>query len=145
MRALAAVVALLLAPASAQADAVIDAVNAERARRDLPVLATSRSLERSSDTVARQLMRAERFDHQPARNARFDLLGEALMLDFTAPARATAAVDAWMDSAKHRQVVLDPAMTHIGAGVARGTFEGERATLRVLQVGRHQRDRARLR
>ena len=41
-----------------------------------------------------------------------------------------------MGSPKHRRLLLDRSMSHIGAGVARGSFEGERATLRVLQVGR---------
>jgi uncharacterized protein YkwD len=146
MKALAALVLLaLLAPASARADAVIDAVNAERARHDLPGLTTSATLERSADSLARRLMRDQRFDHEPVSRPPFDRFGEALLLDFTRRARAAEAVGAWMDSAKHRHVVLDPGMTHIGAGVARGSFEGERATLRVLQVGRQKRDRPRLR
>jgi uncharacterized protein YkwD len=146
MKALAALVLLaLLAPASARADAVIDAVNAERARHDLPGLTTSATLERSANSLARRLMRDQRFDHEPVSRPPFDRFGEALLLDFTRRARAAEAVDAWMDSARHRHVVLDPEVTHIGAGVARGRFEGERATLRVLQVGRQKRDRPRLR
>ena len=145
MRALAAVVLLLLAPATAQADAVTDAVNAERTLHHLPALALSPALERSADAVARRLMRAQRFHHEPVSRPPFDLFGEALLLDYTTSARATEAVEAWMGSPKHRRLLLDPSMSHIGAGVTRGSFEGERATLRVLQVGREKRDRPRLR
>jgi uncharacterized protein YkwD len=145
VKALAALLVLaLLAPASAHADAVIDAVNTERARHGLPALKPSATLERSADTVARRLMREESFDHVPAKSSRFDLFGEVLLLDYT-HARAADAVEAWMDSAKHRRLILDRQMRRIGAGVARGSFEGEYATLRVLQVGREKRDRARLR
>jgi uncharacterized protein YkwD len=145
MKALAAVVVLvLLAPASARADAVIDAVNTERATHGLPALKPSAALERSADAVARRLMREESFEHVPAKSPRFDLFGEVLLLDYTG-APATEAVEAWMGSVRHRRLILDRAMRRIGAGVARGSFDGEYATLRVLQVGREKRDRARLR
>jgi uncharacterized protein YkwD len=129
-------VALLLVPASANADAVIEAVNVERAHHGLPALNVSVRLERSSTALARQLMRDQRFDHEPIRPSGFGLFGEALLLDYTERARAATAVEAWMDSPEHRRVLLTRSMRYVGAGVSRGDFEGERATLRVLQVGR---------
>ncbi len=132
----AAVATLLLLPASARADAVIDAVNDERAGHDLPPLIVSHTLERTSTSLARRLMREQRFDHDPMRPAGFGLFGEALMLDYTSHADPATAVEAWMESPEHRRVLLTRAMRFVGAGVTRGDFEGERATLRVLQVGR---------
>jgi uncharacterized protein YkwD len=137
MRLLTAVfIALLLLPASARADAVIDAVNDERARRNLAPLVVSQTLERTSTSTARQLMREQRFDHDPLRPPGFGLFGEALMLDYTRRADPATAVEAWMESPEHRKVLLTRNMRYIGAGATRGDFEGERATLRVLQVGR---------
>jgi uncharacterized protein YkwD len=129
-------IVVLTAPAVARADAVIDAVNDERARHELPNLIVSKRLERSSTALARQLMREQRFDHDPIRPPGFGLFGEALLLDFTERARAATAVEAWMDSPEHRVVLLTRRMRYAGAGVSRGDFEGEPATLRVLQVGR---------
>jgi uncharacterized protein YkwD len=137
MRILAAVLLGLLAlPVAAHGDAVIDAVNDERASYGLPELSVSARLERSATALARRLMREQRFDHDPMRPPGFGLFGEALLLDYTERARASTAVEAWMDSPEHREVLLTREMRHAGAGVSRGDFEGERATLRVLQVGR---------
>ena len=106
-------------------------------RRDLIV---STRLERSSTALGAPVDARQRFDHDPMRPAGFDLFGEALLLDYTAlRARASTAVDAWMDSPDHREVILTRKMRYVGAGVTRGDFEGERATLRVLQVGRPSR------
>ena len=140
MRLLVAVlIGLLLLPAAARGDAVIEAVNAERAHHGRPDLIVSTRLERSSTALARQLMRDQRFDHDPMRPAGFGLFGEVLLLDYTRYARASTAVEAWMDSPEHREVILTREMRYVGAGVTRGDFEGERATLRVLQVGRPSR------
>jgi uncharacterized protein YkwD len=140
MRVVAAVLTgLLLLPAAARGDAVIDAVNGERARRGLPALIVSKRLERSATSIARRLMREQRFDHDPMRPPGFGLFGEALLLDYTRSARASTAVEAWMDSREHREVLLTRSMRYVGAGVTRGDFDGERATLRVLQVGRPSR------
>jgi uncharacterized protein YkwD len=137
MRIVAGVIAtLLLLPVPARADAVIDAVNDERAAYDLPPLVVSRTLERTSTSLARRLMREQRFDHDPMRPAGFTLFAEALMLDYTRVADPAAAVEAWMESPEHRRVLLTRNMRYVGAGATRGDFEGERATLRVLQVGR---------
>ncbi len=142
MRLAAAVlITLLLLPASARADAVIDAVNDERARYDLAPLILSHTLERTSTTLARRLMREQRFDHDPMRPPGFGLYGEALLLDYTRRADVATAVEAWMESPEHRKVLLTRSMRYIGAGATRGDFEGERATLRVLQVGRPARAR----
>ena len=81
-------------------------------------------------------MREQRFDHDPMRPAGFGLFGEALVLDYTRRADPATAVEAWMDSPEHRAVLLTRSMRYVGAGATRGDFEGERATLRVLQVGR---------
>jgi uncharacterized protein YkwD len=132
----AAVATLLLLPASARADAVIDAVNDERAAYDLPPLIVSQTLERTSTSLARRLMREQRFDHDLLRPPGFGRFGEALMLDYTRRADPATAVEAWMESPEHRQVLLTRSMRYVGAGATRGDFEGERATLRVLQVGR---------
>ncbi len=137
MRILAAAVAtLLLLPAAARADAVIDAVNDERASYDLPPLIVSPTLERTSTSLARRLMREQRFDHDPMRPAGFGAFGEALLLDYTRHADPATAIESWMESTEHRKVLLTRSMRYVGAGVTRGDFEGERATLRVLQVAR---------
>ena len=93
MRLVAAVVLLLLLPAAARADAVIDAVNDERARRNLAPLVVSQTLERTSTSTARRLMREQRFDHDPLRPPGFGLFAEALMLDYTRSADPATAVE----------------------------------------------------
>ena len=140
--ALAVLIALLLTPAAARADAVIDAINDQRARRDLPELTPSATLERSAEAVARRLMREQRFDHDPVSPAGFDVFGEALMLDFGVAATAEAVVHEWMASPEHRALLLSRSMRQIGAGAARGMFEGEAATIRVVHLGRAATKRA---
>ncbi|HEX6023642.1 MAG TPA: CAP domain-containing protein [Solirubrobacter sp.] len=137
MRLAAAILTLpLLFPAAAGGDAVVDAVNDARADHGLPPLTVSVRLERSATALARRLMREQRFDHEPVRPPGFGLYAEALLLDFSERARPADAVDTWMESPEHRRVLLTRTMRYVGAGVSRGDFEGERATLRVLQVGR---------
>ncbi|MBE2317296.1 CAP domain-containing protein [Solirubrobacter sp. CPCC 204708] len=123
--------ALLLSLAAL--DPTVAAVNAERARRALPPLASSVVLERSSDRFADRLARSGRFAHDArirVDGGRFSALGEALARgDGLSPADA---VRAWMDSPPHRRLVLSPRYTHVGAGAARagGT------TIRVLHLAR---------
>jgi len=86
-------------------------------------------------------MREQHFDHDPMRPAGFGAFGEALLLDYTRRADPATAIEAWMESPEHRGVLLTRSMRYVGAGVTRGDFEGERATLRVFQVGRPVRAR----
>lgn len=43
-------------------------------------------------------------------------------------AKASGIVSLWMHSPEHRQIILTPALRHIGVGVAFGTFQGQAGT-----------------
>lgn len=123
--------------ASATQDSLVRAVNYTRQAHGLRQLAPSPHLMRSSSGFAAWLMGSNVFGHVGGISAGggFRALGEVLRLHSGGRPRYAATVRAWLASPGHRAVVLSPAFTHAGAGIARGTFNGRSSTIWVLHVG----------
>jgi uncharacterized protein YkwD len=116
---------------------MVDALNAVRARHDLPALQTSASLERSSFSFAERLMRTDVFAHAQRIQAsdRFRHLGEVLAWMSGWRLRRTLAVNMWLRSPPHRALILSRRFRYAGAGRSRGIVGGALATIWVVQLG----------
>jgi uncharacterized protein YkwD len=122
--------------AGAQQNAMIAHVNFARGAHGLRALAPSPHLNRSASRVARWLMASNTFGHSGINaGGGFRRLGEALRLHTGGQPRHGATVRAWLASPGHRALVLSPGFTHVGAGIARGSFRGRLSTIWVLHVG----------
>jgi uncharacterized protein YkwD len=127
------------APAFAEdrQDALVAEINSARHAHGLDSLAASPSLNRSASGLAAQLMRDNWFGHAGAIDAggAFRRLGEALSLHSGKRPRYAGTVRAWLASPAHRALVLSTAFTRVGAGMARGPFNGRPSTIWVLHLG----------
>ena len=128
-------------PAAAQAGGtspMVRKINKVRHAHGLPSLHGSRSLAHSASGFARHLMRADVFSHASRIHAssRFRRLGEMLALNSGLRAQRSKAVRGWLRSPHHRALMLSRSFTSVGAGLARGSFQGGRATIWVVQLGR---------
>jgi uncharacterized protein YkwD len=140
------VLAIAPAPASARppkaraatSGAMVEKINAVRARHGLRPLRSSPALSGTSERFAAQLMRADILQHraEPSTGAAFGQAGEVLALQLGHRARPGAAIAQWMQSGSHRAVLLTRSMNQVGAGFAVGSFRGRPAVIWVAQVGR---------
>jgi uncharacterized protein YkwD len=114
------------------------AINAVRAEHGLPAFRRSASLTGSAERYSDYLMQHDVFGHQSSiwASGRFALLGEALEMHTGSRFRVGHAVQAWLASPPHREILLSPVMRRQGAGVTRGRFGSSRAVVWVLHVGR---------
>ncbi|MFL5851952.1 MAG: CAP domain-containing protein [Solirubrobacteraceae bacterium] len=114
------------------------AINAVRAEHGLPAFRRSASLTGSAERYSDYLMQHDVFGHQSSiwASGRFALLGEALEMHTGPHFRVGHAVQAWLASPPHREILLSPVMRRQGAGVTRGRFGRSRAVVWVLHVGR---------
>jgi uncharacterized protein YkwD len=135
-------VSLVGVPATAEAHhaqgVLLGKVNKARVQAGLRPLRTSPSLVQSCSRFSGSLMSSDRFGHGPRVSARgqFRQLGEALSMHFGHAPRAAATVRRWLTSPGHRSVLLKSGVNWMGAGLSRGRFRGQPATIWVLQVGR---------
>jgi uncharacterized protein YkwD len=118
--------------------AMVDAINAVRAKNGIHALQTSSSLTGSAGRYSHWLMEHDVFGHSGSIQASSDfaLLGEALAMHTGRRFRVRSTLGRWMGSASHRAIVLSRTMRWLGAGVTRGRFGAGRATIWVLHVGR---------
>ena len=125
-----------IAAASGPSDEMIEVINKVRARHGLHALSAPPSLHRSSGAFSRRLMGSNRFGHGSRVSASrgFRRLGEALALHAGRRIAIRRTVRKWLRSSGHRAIVLTR-MRYAGAGVTRGRFGRNRATIWVLQVG----------
>jgi uncharacterized protein YkwD len=138
------VVVALPAPASASrsrtaaASSMLGKINQARARNGLRPLRSSRALNASAGRFAGWLMSRGVLAHRSrvSAGAGFSRLGEALALTSGRGLSVSSTVRTWLRSPSHRAVVLTRSMNLAGVGVARGRFQGRRATIWVLQTGR---------
>jgi uncharacterized protein YkwD len=116
---------------------MIHQINKVRARYGLQHLRASSSLSHSSAGFSRQLMSGGRFGHDARIHAsrRFRRLGEALAMHGGLGLGISDTVRRWLGSPTHRPIVLTRTMRYVGAGLARGRFQGNWSTIWVLQVG----------
>lgn len=124
---------------AATANEMVAAINSIRTHNGLRALRPTPRLMRSSQGYSTQLMRQDSFGHSGlarARSGRFSRLGEALEIHGGRRARPKQAVRYLMSSSTHRALLLSGSMTRIGAGVTRGRFNGSRAVIWVVHLGR---------
>jgi uncharacterized protein YkwD len=124
------------AAANAQRDA-IDQLNRIRRAHGLAQLRPSPSLHRSSTRYARHMVRAGHFGHASriAVSSRFGRAGETLELHSGWEPEPRLAIDGWMSSPAHRDVLLSSRFRWVGMGVARGRDSNGPYTVWVAHVG----------
>jgi uncharacterized protein YkwD len=135
----AAVTFLPAAPAVA-ADAereAIEALNEVRRAHSLPALRVSGSLNRSSGSYARRMIRHDFFGHAAHIEVagEFRSAGETLGWHGGWHAQPRRTVMRWMHSPGHRAVLLSPQFHWVGMGLARGRLGSRVATTWVAQMG----------
>jgi uncharacterized protein YkwD len=116
---------------------MLHALNVVRAQHGLAPFHGSSSLRHSASAYARWMLRADFFGHLSRIRARgsFSTIGEALAWHSGGRARVHRTVRAWMHSPPHRALILHPGFRWLGAGMARGSLSGQRATTWVLHFG----------
>jgi uncharacterized protein YkwD len=123
-------VAAASASVAAIAQGIRDCANRNRRARGIALLSSGGSLNRAARLQARNMARRGFFDHTdpqgrgPAERVsifdprgRFAFVGENIGAGYRSVA---AACRGWMNSAGHRENILDSDYTHIGGGFARG-------------------------
>lgn len=107
---------------------VIELVNEERAKADLPPLEYDEKLAMSARVKSEDMRDEAYFDHiSPVYGTPFEMMsefgidymyaGENIAVGYTSP---EAVVKAWMNSPGHKQNILSEDYTHIGVGYAKG-------------------------
>lgn len=135
------------APASSTAptaqNAILAAMNRERATRGLGPLRINEQLSRAAGDRVKDMFAKRYFAHvapdglEPfvwaeQRGYRYRIIGENLALGF----RGTAVVDGWMRSPGHRENILQRKFDEVGIAVADGTPQrGYRGPLVVAMYG----------
>jgi uncharacterized protein YkwD len=124
---------LSVAEARAQAQAVVGAVNEARRAYGLHPLRRARRLCGSARAYALRMLRADFFGHQARLPiaCRCRTRGEVLAWHSGLRPRARLVVRMWLASPPHRRLLLSPAFSSLGAGLARGGFIGRQATVWV--------------
>lgn len=131
-----AVTVALPASASPQSDA-ISQLNQIRSASGLPALRASESLYRSSARYARKMIDTDYFGH-PSRIAAssvFGRVGETLEMHSGWSANPGGTITGWMNSPRHRAVLMSRAYRWVGMGVARGKIGSRLVTVWVAHVG----------
>lgn len=115
---------------------VVALFNEQRAAHGLPPLRVDTRLRRAAEAHSAEMLQHGYFAHDDAHGSwdarirRYVTRGEVgEILSFGSGVYATPAgmVEAWMQSADHRAVILRRALRRVGLGVATGTFKGEHA------------------
>jgi uncharacterized protein YkwD len=124
---------------TAAASSMIGKINQVRARHGLPALRASSSLVGSSSRFSSFLLHRGVLAHRShvSASGNFRRLGEALAMHSGRGLSVSSTVRMWLNSPPHRAVILTRSMNLVGAGAAQGRFRGHRATIWVLQTGRH--------
>ena len=124
---------------AAAASSMIGTINHVRARHGLPALRANTSLIGSSGRFSSWLLGRGLLAHRSGVSAsgHFKRLGEALAMHGGRGLGVRGIVRMWLRSPTHRAVILTRSMNLVGAGAAQGRFRGHRATIWVVQTGRH--------
>jgi uncharacterized protein YkwD len=129
---LAALVAIPAVPAEASvADRMVAEINQARARQGLGALRQSGSINNSSASWARFLMRKDWLGHASLRAAR--VRGEVIEMHSGPYSRVARTVRNWLNSGGHRAILLSRSFHVVGAGKETGRFGGR---LSVIWVAR---------
>ncbi len=111
---------------------VLRLTNIERAKVGAPALKMDWELQRVARIKSEDMRDRKYFSHQsPTYGSPFDMM-KAFRISYRSAAEniaagqtsAQAVVNSWMNSPGHKQNMLNPAYTHLGAGYARGGSYG---------------------
>lgn len=120
---------------------IIEETNAERLKAGAPPLTQNYQLALAAKLKAEDMVRQGYFSHEgpdgsmawdwlKKANYNYSYAGENLAVNFF---DADDVVEAWMNSAKHRENILNKDFKEIGIAAVRGSYEG-RETLFVVQM-----------
>lgn len=95
-------------------------------------------LGRSARAYANRLMSVDAFYHRSPLPTPGGIVrtGEVLGIHSGRNNAVRSTLRNWMNSGVHRSILLDGSMNRIGAGIAKGIFQGHSQTIWVVQVGR---------
>lgn len=109
---------------------VLKLINNERASRGIPKLQENPDLDHAAVLKTKDMLNRNYFEHYAYGLAPWDFIhisgydylyaGENLAMDFHT---SEGMVNAWMNSAAHRDNILNPDFTETGLGVVKGEFE----------------------
>lgn len=135
-------------PASAPMDgqaitAILQAVNAQRAKVGSPALVTDPVLQSLAQMHASDMVKHDYFSHTNSAGITFQQRIESSAYTGTTTAEnlgltsgpAVEIVDGWMGSEGHRTNLLNSAYGEVGIGVATGTWQGFSAVFAVAVFG----------
>ena len=111
---------------------VIRQINDTRAQYGLPQLRSSRGLNRAADGHSSDMLRSDFFDHPSSDGTPFDrrvrrfedarMVGETLAAIPQRRGGASEVVRLWLNSAVHREIILDAGFRRIGVARRWGTL-----------------------
>jgi uncharacterized protein YkwD len=117
---------------------MIAMLNRAREREGLREVKEMPALNRAARGYANRLMSVDAFFHRSPLPTPGGIVrtGEVLAIHSGRNNAVRTTVRSWMRSGAHRSILLDGSMNRIGAGIAKGTFQGYAQTIWVVQVGR---------
>lgn len=111
------------------ADNLIQIINQKRALENIPPLKENADLDNAAILKSRDMVNRNYFEHYAYGLSPWDFMkmsgynylyaGENLAMDFNT---SEGMVNAWMNSPKHRENIMNPDYTEIGFGVVKGTY-----------------------
>ena len=117
---------------------MIESINRAREREGLRKLRPMPALNRSARGHAYRLMSVDAFFHRSPLPTPGGIVrtGEVLGIHSGRNNAVRPTVRSWMRSGAHQSILLDGSMNRVGAGIAKGVFQGQSQTIWVVQVGR---------
>jgi uncharacterized protein YkwD len=115
---------------------MVKRINKLRGRHGLHPVRASKSLNGSTARFSHWLMAHDAFAHRSHVSAdqRFKGLGEVLAMHTGHAYAGNMTARQWLGSPVHRNILLNPSLHWIGAGVSRGNFRGGAAVIWCVQV-----------
>jgi uncharacterized protein YkwD len=136
-RALFAAIATAAVPLSPTEHAFLHAINDTRAEHGIPQVSIDATLVRaarfhSADMVQRGYFAHDLFSRRlQSFGVGIGVVGEDLGWDSHLEIAVPELIELWLESPKHRRVLLDPRYRLVGLGVVKGPFRGYRQAIVV--------------
>lgn len=134
---------LSVAASSITPEKIVELVNQERAKNQLPALQINKALSQAAADKAADMVKYDYFEHTSPQgvtpwqwleknNYDYKYAGENLAMNFTT---AESENKAWMDSPTHRDNILNTHYQEIGVAVREGRINGHTTILAVQEFG----------
>ncbi len=125
---------------------LLELINQERIKRNLPPLKENPILERSAMLKGKDILEKDYFSHVSPEGIspwywfkiagyNFQVAGENLAIGFL---DSREVFEAWMNSPPHRQNLLNPNYREIGISILKGEFKGNQVYLVVQHLGKRK-------